>query len=133
MNTRLGRSISRFGGFHWQVFQHRSMPTQGQDNDADTDQDHLTPYFEMLGKFFKVLTNNVAVTGANEGPVTIQHLLELLGPLPKGTTKERLAAQDATVVETQAVEASTEIKPTLPDRTISRWRRRISISDADER
>jgi hypothetical protein len=26
------------------------------------------PYFEMLGKFFKVLTNNVAVTGANAGP-----------------------------------------------------------------
>jgi hypothetical protein len=53
------------------------------------------------------------VTGANEGPVTILHLLELLGPLPKGTTKERLAVQDATVVETQAVELPTEIKPTL--------------------
>jgi hypothetical protein len=49
------------------------------------------------------LTNNVALTGANEGPVTIQHLLELIGPLPKGTTKERLAAQDATVVDAQAV------------------------------
>jgi hypothetical protein len=57
----------------------------------------------MLGKFFKVLTNNVAVTGANEGQVTIQHLLELLGPIPKGTTKERLAVQDATVVEAQTV------------------------------
>jgi hypothetical protein len=69
----------------------------------------------MPGKFFKVLTNNVAVTGANEGPVTIQHLLELLGPLPKGTTKERLAAQDATVVEAEAAEVPTESKPTLPD------------------
>jgi hypothetical protein len=73
------------------------------------------PYFEMLGKFFKVLSNNVALTGANEGPVTILHLLELLGPLPKGTTRERLAVQDATVVEAQAVEVSTETTPTLPD------------------
>jgi hypothetical protein len=73
------------------------------------------PYFEMLGKFFKVLTNNVALTGANEGPVTILHLLELLGPLPQGTTRERLAKQDARIVEAQAVEVSTETKPTLPD------------------
>jgi hypothetical protein len=43
------------------------------------------PYFEMLGKFFKVLSNNVAVTGANAGPVTILDLLEIVGPLPKGT------------------------------------------------
>jgi hypothetical protein len=54
----------------------------------------------MLGKFFKVLTNNVAVTGANGGLVTIPHLLELIGPLPKGTTKERLAAQDARIAMT---------------------------------
>jgi hypothetical protein len=73
------------------------------------------PYFEMLGKFFKVLTNNVAVTGANAGPVTILDLLEIVGPLPKGTTRERLAEQDATVVKTQAIEVSTESKPTLPD------------------
>jgi hypothetical protein len=53
--------------------------------------------------------------GLNEGPVTILHLLELIGPLPKGTTKERLAAQDATVVQTQAIEVSSETKPTLPD------------------
>jgi hypothetical protein len=49
------------------------------------------PHFQMLGKFFKVLSNNVALTAANEGPVTILNLLELLGPLPQGTTRERLA------------------------------------------
>jgi hypothetical protein len=61
------------------------------------------------------LVLEVAVTGANEGPVTILDLLEIVGPLPKGTTRERLAKQDATVVETQAIEVPTETKPILPD------------------
>jgi hypothetical protein len=60
------------------------------------------PWFEMLGKFYNVLNRNADRAGENGGQVTILQLLQVLGPLPKGTTKERRAALSDGISDAEA-------------------------------
>jgi phage terminase small subunit len=45
------------------------------------------PYFEMLGKYFRVWGQSLEITGKNGAPITIVHLLERLGPIPEGISR----------------------------------------------
>jgi hypothetical protein len=66
------------------------------------------PWFEMLGKFYKVLERNAERAGENGGStVTIVQLLQQ-ALLPEGTTRRRIDAETVDVVATPVGDARTD-------------------------
>jgi hypothetical protein len=76
------------------------------------------PWFEMLGKFYKVLERNAERAGENGGStITILQLLQQ-AILPEGTTRQRIGIETVEVVATPVGAARTSV-PNAPVRAES--------------